>query len=66
MTVLVYIWLFQKCIHSGGNLVFGIGKPHPTFTYSKSTIETLQKGMKYVERHQWYRFGVFVANFEYR
>ena len=29
------------------------------FTYSKSTIETLEKGVKYIQHHS----GVFIVNF---
>ena len=32
-----------------------------TFTYSKSILETLEKGVKYV---QWCRSDAFIVNFE--
>ena len=42
-----------------------------TFTCSKSTIETLERGVKYVkstiktpERRHLHRSGVFIVNFE--
>ena len=42
-----------------------------TFTCSKSTIETLEKSVKYIqlpiktsERRQWHRSGVFIINFK--
>ena len=43
------------------------------FTCSKSTIETLEQGIKYFqeltteipERRQWRLFGVFLVNFEH-
>ena len=40
---------------------------HPTFTCSKSTRETLEKGSKLTiktpEQRQWHRSDVFFANF---
>ena len=43
-----------------------------TFTCLKSTMETLEKGMKYFkltiktpERRQWRPSGVFIVNFEH-
>ena len=43
-----------------------------TFNCSKSTVETLEKGAKYVqltikrqERRQWRRSGIFIVNFEH-
>ena len=43
-----------------------------TFTCSKSTIETLERGVKYVkstiktpERRHLHRSGVFIVNFEH-
>ena len=38
----------------------------PAFTCSKSTVETLEQGVKYVQRSQrrwWRRSGVFIVNF---
>ena len=35
------------------------------FTCSKSTVETLEKGLKYVQIRQCRRFGVFIVNFEH-
>ena len=34
------------------------------FTCSNSTIETIEKGVKYIQR-QWDRLGVFIVNFEH-
>ena len=37
----------------------------PSFTYSKLTKETLEQGVKYVQRYQWRRSSVFLVNFEH-
>ena len=45
-------------------------RTQPAFTYSKLTIETLEKGVKYVQRtikipnDAWHRSGIFIVNFE--
>ena len=36
----------------------------PTFTCSKSTIETVEKGIKHVQSHRR-RSGNFIVNFEH-
>ena len=36
-----------------------------TFTSSKSTIETVEKGVKYVQICHWRHSGVFIVNFKH-
>ena len=42
-----------------------IQKIQQIFTCSNSTIETLEKDLKFLKSQQWRRSGVFIVNFEY-
>ena len=48
------------------NYFLSLLESQPVFTCTKLTIETLEKGVKYVNIYcHWRRSGVFIVNFEF-
>ena len=45
--------------------IYGWSISQPALSCSKLTKETLEQGVKYVQRRQWRRSGFFIVNFEH-